>query len=196
MADVLIENYKAGDLKRYGLDYESLRKVNRKLVYCSITGFGQTGPYAPRAGYDPIFQAMSGLMSVSGQPDGKPGAGAMRVGVPITDFICGLYAYGAILTALHYRDQMSGEGQHIDLALLDAAISATTVAQVNYLSNGNLPVRQGNDAPTSSPRVYSTAATARCSFQRRRTTCSSACARRWAAKTLPPTRASPQEWTG
>ena len=150
-ADVLIENYKSGDLKRYGLDYESLRKVNRKLVYCSITGFGQTGPYAARAGYDPIFQAMSGLMSVTGHPDGKPGGGAMRVGVPITDFICGLYAYGAILTALHYRDQVSGEGQQIDLSLLDSAISATTVASVNYLANGNMPERVGNGAPTSSP---------------------------------------------
>jgi len=150
-ADVLIENYKAGDLARYGLDYESLKKVNRKLVYCSITGFGQTGPYAPRAGFDPIFQAMSGLMSVTGHPDGKPGAGPMRVGVPITDFICGLYAYGAILTALHHRDRVSGEGQHIDLALLDSTISATCVAQVNYLSNGVVQPRQGNAAPTSAP---------------------------------------------
>jgi crotonobetainyl-CoA:carnitine CoA-transferase CaiB-like acyl-CoA transferase len=150
-ADVLIENYKAGDLKRYGLDYDSLRKVNRKLVYCSITGFGQTGPYAARAGYDPIFQAMGGLMSVSGHPDGAPGGGVMRVGVPIADFICGVYAYGAILTALHYRDQTSGEGQHIDLALLDTTISATTVAMTNYLGNGALPQRVGNSAPTSSP---------------------------------------------
>ena len=150
-ADVLIENYKAGDLKRYGLDYESLRKVNRKLVYCSITGFGQTGPYAGRAGYDPIFQAMGGLMSVSGHADDKPGGGVMRVGVPIADFICGLYAYGAILTALHYRDQVSGEGQHIDLALLDTTISATSVAATNYLGNGLLPQRVGNSAPTSAP---------------------------------------------
>ena len=150
-ADVLIENYKAGDLKRYGLDYDSLRKINRKLVYCSITGFGQTGPYAERAGYDPIFQAMSGIMGVTGQPPGTPGGGPMRVGVPITDFICGLYAYGAILTALRYRDQVSGEGQHIDLALLDSAISATSVASINYLCNGIVGKPQGNDAPTSSP---------------------------------------------
>jgi crotonobetainyl-CoA:carnitine CoA-transferase CaiB-like acyl-CoA transferase len=150
-ADVLIENYKSGDLARYGLDYESLRKVNRKLVYCSITGFGQTGPYAERAGLDPIFQAMSGLMSLTGLPDDKPGGGPMRVGVPITDFIGGLYAYSAILTALHYRDRVSGEGQHIDLALLDTTLSATCVAQVNYLSNNVLQARQGNGAPTSAP---------------------------------------------
>ena len=149
--DVFMENYKVGDLKRYGLDYESIKKVNPGIIYCSVTGFGQTGPYAPRAGLDPIFQAMSGLMSVTGHPDGKPGAGPMRVGVPITDFICGLYAYGAILTALHHRDRVSGEGQHIDLALLDSAISATCVAQVNYLSNGVVQPRQGNAAPTSAP---------------------------------------------
>lgn len=150
-ADVVIENYKVGDLARYGLDYASLSAENPRLVYCSITGFGQTGPYAQRSGFDPIFQAMSGLMSVSGHPDHKPGGGMMRVGVPITDFICGLYAYGAIVTALYHRDQVSGRGQYIDLALLDAAISSTSIAAVDYLCNGALPQRFGNEAATSVP---------------------------------------------
>ncbi len=150
-ADVLIENYKAGDLKRYQLDYESLKQVNPKLVYCSLTGFGQTGPYAPKPGYDSIFQAMCGLMSITGHADGKPGGGSMRVGVPITDFIGGLYAYGAIMTALHHRDRVSGKGQHIDLALLDCAISAMTLASGNYLCNGVVQERWGNESATSVP---------------------------------------------
>jgi len=150
-ADVLLENYKAGDLRRYGLDYEALRQVNPRLVYCSITGFGQTGPYASRPGYDSVFQAMSGLMSLTGHADGEPGAGPMRVGVPITDFTGGLYAYGAILTALYHRDCVSGEGQHIDLALLDAAITATTLGQARYLATGEAPQRWGNDTPGNAP---------------------------------------------
>ncbi len=150
-ADVLLENYKAGDLKRYGLDYESLRQVNPRLVYCSVTGFGQTGPYSSRPGYDGIFQAMSGLMSVTGHRDGTPGAGAMRVGVPITDIVGGAFAYGAIMTALHYRDQVSGEGQYIDLCLLECAITAACVAPANYLCTGVVQERWGNEAGNAVP---------------------------------------------
>jgi crotonobetainyl-CoA:carnitine CoA-transferase CaiB-like acyl-CoA transferase len=150
-SDVLIENYKTGDLARYGLDYESLRKINKRLVYCSITGFGQNGPYAGRAGFDAIFQAMCGIMSVTGHPDGVPGGGPMRIGVPITDFICGVYAYGAIMTALHYRDCVSGEGQYIDLALLDSAISAMSIVAVNYLASGVNGRRAGVESPTTVP---------------------------------------------
>ena len=150
-ADVLLENYKAGDLKRYGLDYESLRKINPRLVYCSVTGFGQSGPYSARPGYDGIFQAMSGPMSVTGHRDGMPGAGAMRVGVPITDIVGGAFAYGAIMTALHYRDQVSGEGQYIDLSLLECAIAAACVAPANYLCTGVVQERWGNEAGNAVP---------------------------------------------
>jgi crotonobetainyl-CoA:carnitine CoA-transferase CaiB-like acyl-CoA transferase len=150
-ADVVIENYKTGDLKRYGLDYESLKKINKRLVYCSITGFGQTGPYASRTGFDAIFQAMCGIMSVTGHPDGVPGGGPMRIGVPITDFICGVYAYGAITTALFHRERVSGEGQYIDLALLDSAISAMTIVAVNYLGSGVNGRRAGVESPTTVP---------------------------------------------
>ena len=148
---MLIENYKAGDLKRYGLDYASLAEINPRLVYCSITGFGQSGPYAARPGYDGIFQAMSGLMSVSGHRDGQPGAGAMRMGVPITDIVGGSLAYGAILTALHYRDHTSGRGQYIDLALLEGAIMAACVAPSNYLCTGVVQERWGNEAGNAVP---------------------------------------------
>jgi len=151
-ADVLIENYKAGDLARYGLDYAALHEVNPRLVYCSITGFGQTGPYAQRAGYDAVFQAMSGLMSVTGHPDGIPGGGPMRVGVPLADTMGGYYAFGAVLAAVYHRDHVSGEGQHIDLALLDATVSAMTIAASNYLISGARFQRAGvanaNAVPT------------------------------------------------
>ena len=155
-ADVLIENYKVGDLKRYGLDFESLSLLNPRLVYCSITGFGQTGPYAPRAGFDSVFQAMSGLMSTTGGADDAPGGGPTRVGVPITDFIGGLHAFSAIMVALHHRDQASGRGQHIDIALLDAAISATTIGMANYFSTGERFQRCGNEQATTVPsQVFS-----------------------------------------
>lgn len=144
-ADVLIENYKVGDLKRYGLDYESLSTLYPRLVYCSITGFGQTGPYAPRAGFDSVFQALSGLMSTTGYADTAPGGGPMRVGVPIIDFIGGLYAFSAIMVALHHRDRASGSGQHIDLSLLDAGISATTIAMANFFATGRRFERLGNE---------------------------------------------------
>lgn len=149
-ADVLLENYKAGDLKRYGLDYDSLKLLNPRLVYCSVTGFGQTGPYAPRPGFDGVFQSTSGLMSLSGHRDGTPGAGSMRIGVPITDMIGGAFAYGAVLTALHHRNR-TGEGQHVDMSMLDCAITATCTASANYLCNGIVPERWGNENRSSVP---------------------------------------------
>lgn len=142
-SDVLIENFKAGGLARYGLDYASLAEVNPRLVYCSITGFGQDGPYAELPGYDPVFQAMSGLMSVTGQPDGAPGAGPALVGYSVSDINAGFYATIAILAALHHRDAVSGRGQHIDLALLDAQLAAHSHIAMNYLVSGKMPVRAG-----------------------------------------------------
>ncbi|MDO9437597.1 CaiB/BaiF CoA-transferase family protein [Hydrogenophaga sp.] len=154
VSDVLVENYKTGDLERYGLDYASLREINPRLVYCSVTGFGQTGPYAGRVGFDPAFQAMSGLLNATGLPDGVPGGGPVRVGVPITDYIGGIYAYGAILTALYHREQVSGEGQHIDLSLLDCALSAMSSAGANYLATGTLVGRTGQESATSVPSRF------------------------------------------
>jgi crotonobetainyl-CoA:carnitine CoA-transferase CaiB-like acyl-CoA transferase len=150
-ADVLVENYKFGTLARYGLDYEPLRQVNPRLVYCSITGFGQTGPYRHRAGYDPIFQALGGMMSVNGERDGRPGAGPMRVGLPVVDVATGLHATAAILAALHHRDHVSGEGQFIDAALLDVETAMMSHLHLNYLVTGELPRRWGNDNPTLAP---------------------------------------------
>jgi crotonobetainyl-CoA:carnitine CoA-transferase CaiB-like acyl-CoA transferase len=148
--DVVIENFKVGGLKQFGLDYESLIVLNPRLVYCSITGFGQTGPYAPRAGYDFLIQGMGGLMSVTGQPDGSPGAGPMKVGVALTDIMSGLYASTAILAALAARDK-TGKGQHIDLALLDVGIATTCNQSMNYLYTGNVPTRMGNAHPNTVP---------------------------------------------
>ena len=150
-ADVLVENYKFGTLARYGLAWEDLRKINPRLVYCSITGFGQTGPYRHRAGYDPIFQAMGGLMSVNGERDGRPGAGPMRVGLPIVDITTGLHAVSAILAALHHRDKVSGEGQYIDASLLDVLTAALSHLHLGYLVGGMVPQRWGNDNPTVAP---------------------------------------------
>lgn len=121
-SDVVLENFKLGGLKQYGLDYDSLKAVNPRLVYCSITGFGQDGPYAPRAGYDFLIQGLGGLMSITGRPDGEPGAGPMKVGVALTDILTGLYATNAVLAALAWREQ-SGEGQYIDMALLDVQVA-------------------------------------------------------------------------
>ncbi|MCP5285722.1 MAG: CoA transferase [Burkholderiaceae bacterium] len=149
--DVLIENFKAGDLARHGLDAASLRAVNPRLVYCSITGFGQDGPYAHLPGYDPIFQSMSGLMSVTGLPDGVPGGGPMRVGNSVADITAGFYAVAAILAALRHRDQVSGEGQHIDLALLDAQIAAQSHVGMMYLVSGRQPPRVGTASPITCP---------------------------------------------
>ncbi|CAB3678824.1 Acetyl-CoA:oxalate CoA-transferase [Achromobacter animicus] len=150
-ADIVIENFKAGDLKRYGLDYASLSALNPRLVYCSITGFGQTGPYSHLPGYDPIFQSTSGLMSVTGVPDGEPGAGPVKAGYSVSDLTAGFYAVSAILAALRHRDQISGVGQHIDLALLDAQIAAISHIGMNYLASGQLPARMGSASQITAP---------------------------------------------
>jgi len=145
-ADIVIENFKVGGLAKYGLDYESLRAINPGLIYCSITGFGQDGPYAHRAGYDYIIQGMSGLMSITGHPEGQP----TKVGVAVTDVFTGVYATTAILAALHHR-HATGQGQHIDMALLDVAVSVTANQAMNYLSTGTAPGRLGNFHPNLSP---------------------------------------------
>ncbi|MBA85922.1 CaiB/BaiF CoA transferase family protein [Thalassobius sp. S69A] len=145
-ADILIENFKLGGLAKYGLDYDSLRQVNPRLIYCSITGFGQTGPYAHRAGYDYIIQGMSGLMSITGDPDGQP----QRAGVAITDVFTGMYSVTGILAALYQRER-TGTGQHIDMALLDCAVAVTANQAMNYLSTGTPPGRTGNYHPNLAP---------------------------------------------
>ena len=149
-ADVVLENFKVGGLAQYGLDYASLKAVNPRLVYCSITGFGQSGPYASRAGYDFLIQGMGGLMSLTGRPDGTEGAGPMKVGVALTDIMTGLYATVAVLAALKRREQ-SGEGQHIDLALLDVQIASLANQAANYLVGGVVPKRMGNAHPNIVP---------------------------------------------
>ncbi len=143
-SDVFIENFRTGVLAKYGLDYQSLKELNPALIYCSLTGFGQDGPYADRPGYDGVFQAMSGMMSVSGIPDGEPGAGPMKIGVSMVDVLAGLYAGNAILAALHHRDRNPGVGQHIDLALLDCAIAALSHYAQNYLISGTAAPRRGS----------------------------------------------------
>lgn len=145
-ADVVIENFKVGGLAKYGLDHASLRKVNPRLVYCSVTGFGQDGPYAHRAGYDYIIQGMSGLMSVTGAPDGQP----QKVGVAVTDVFTGIYAATGILAALHQRHR-TGEGQHIDMALFDVATAIMANQAMNYLATGTSPQRLGNAHPNLVP---------------------------------------------
>lgn len=149
-SDVLIENFKVGGLAQYGLDYAALASANPRLVYCSITGFGQTGPYAPRAGYDFLIQGLGGLMSITGQPDGEPGAGPMKVGVALTDILTGLFASTAILAALAQRE-VSGKGQHIDLALLDVQVACLANQAMNFLYSGRSPVRLGNAHPNIVP---------------------------------------------
>ena len=145
-ADVLIENFKVGGLAKYGLDYASLAAINPRLIYCSITGFGQTGPYAHRAGYDFIIQGMSGLMSVTGAPDGQP----QKVGVAVTDVFTGVYSATAILAALVQRGR-TGQGQHIDMALLDVATSVMANQAMNYLATGTPPGLMGNAHPNLAP---------------------------------------------
>lgn len=149
-ADVVLENFKVGGLKGYGLDYDSLAAVNPRLVYCSITGFGQTGPYAPRAGYDFLIQGMGGLMSLTGRADGEDGAGPQKVGVALVDIMTGLYATIAVLAALRHRDA-TGEGQHIDLALLDVQVATLANQAANYLTSGVAPRRLGNAHPNIVP---------------------------------------------
>ncbi|MCB8879912.1 CoA transferase [Acidisoma cellulosilytica] len=149
-SDVVLENFKVGGLAQYGLDYESLAAINSGLVYCSITGFGQTGPYAERAGYDFLIQGMGGLMSITGRREGEPGAGPQKVGVALTDVMTGLYASNAILAALLHRD-ISGCGQYIDLALLDVQVASLANQTMNYLTTGRSPQRMGNAHPNIVP---------------------------------------------
>lgn len=146
-SDVLIENYKVGDLERYGLDYACVREVNPDIIYCSITGFGQTGPFAHRPGLDALFQAMGGLQSLTGEPDGPP----MRAGVIAGDLFASMYACYAILAALYHRDTNGGPGQHIDLGILDATIALTSHRALEYLITGENPPRLGNGTKGSVP---------------------------------------------
>ena len=148
--DVLLENYKVGGLAAYGLDYESLKEINPGLVYCSITGFGQSGPYSRRAGYDFLIQAMGGLMSVTGEPDGQPGGGPQKVGVALTDVLTGLYTVIAAQSALALREK-TGLGQHIDMSLLDVTVAAMCNQAMNYLVEGKAPTRMGNAHPNVVP---------------------------------------------
>jgi crotonobetainyl-CoA:carnitine CoA-transferase CaiB-like acyl-CoA transferase len=148
--DILLENFKLDGLKQYGLDYQSLKQINPRLIYCSITGFGQSGPYAPRAGYDFLIQGMGGLMSLTGRKDGEPGAGPQKVGVALTDILTGLYSVISVLAALNHR-HLTGEGQHVDLALLDVQVTSLANQNMNYLTSGIAPVRMGNAHPNIVP---------------------------------------------
>ncbi|HBZ93658.1 MAG TPA: CoA transferase, partial [Pseudomonas sp.] len=148
--DVLLENFKVGGLAAYGLDYESLKAINPRLIYCSITGFGQTGPYAKRAGYDFMIQGLGGLMSLTGRPEGEEGAGPVKVGVALTDILTGLYATVGVLAAQNQREQ-SGVGQHIDVALLDVQVACLANQAMNYLATGVSPKRLGNAHPNIVP---------------------------------------------
>ena len=149
-ADIVVENFKVGGLKQYGLDHESLRALNPRLIYCSVTGFGQDGPYAERAGYDLMVQAMTGLMSITGHADNAPGGGPMRVGVAVIDLFTGLYASNAILAALNVRHH-TGQGQHIDMALLDVGMAVLANQAAGFLATGLPPGRMGNSHPSLAP---------------------------------------------
>ena len=149
-ADIVVENFKTGGLKQYGLDHESLRAANPRLIYCSVTGFGHDGPYAERAGYDLMIQAMTGMMSITGRPDDVPGGGPLRVGVALTDLFTGVYASTAILAALQVRER-TGEGQHIDMALLDVGMAILANQASAFLNTGKAPGRQGNTHPSLAP---------------------------------------------
>ena len=142
-SDVVMENYKVGDLKRYGLDYPSLAALHPGLIYCSITGFGQSGPYSHRPGYDAVFQGMGGLMSVTGPEDGEPGAGPVKVGPSVVDILAGLFAANGITAALYRRTQNGGRGQHVDVALLDSVVAAMSHYAQIYLVSGVAPPRRG-----------------------------------------------------
>jgi crotonobetainyl-CoA:carnitine CoA-transferase CaiB-like acyl-CoA transferase len=150
-SDILIENFKVGTLKRFGLDYESLAAINPRLVYCSITGFGQTGPKRDAPAYDFMIQAMGGLMSVTGEADDRPGGGPQKVGVPITDLMTGMYAAVSVLAALARRE-LSGKGDHIDLAMLDVQVGYLANQAVNFLISGQRPNRTGNAHPNIQPQ--------------------------------------------
>jgi crotonobetainyl-CoA:carnitine CoA-transferase CaiB-like acyl-CoA transferase len=156
-SDILLENFKVGGLAKYGLDYETLKLINPRLIYCSITGFGQTGPYRQRAGYDFLIQGMGGLMSLTGEADDKPGGGPMKVGVAIVDIFTGMYASTAVLAAVAHRER-TGEGQYIDLALLDVQVAILANQAMNYLVSGSEPQRMGNSHPNIVP--YQALATA------------------------------------
>jgi formyl-CoA transferase len=149
-SDVLVENFKVGGLAKYGLDYESLKALNPRLIYCSITGFGQDGPYAERAGYDLMIQAMTGMMDITGRADGTPGGGPQRVGVALTDLFTGVYACSAILAAIEVRHR-SGVGQRIDMALLDVGMAILANQAAGFLNTGKVPQRQGNSHPSLAP---------------------------------------------
>ena len=149
-SDIVLENYKVGQLKKYGLDYDSLKKIKNNLIYCSITGFGQTGPYAHRPGYDVVVQGMGGFMSVTGEKDELPGGGPQKAGVAIADLFTGMYATSAILAAVVHRDR-TGEGQYIDVALLDVQIATMANVASNYLTSGQSPKRWGNASPNIVP---------------------------------------------
>ena len=151
--DILVENFKQGTLARYGLGYEDLRAANPGLIYCSITGFGQTGPYAPRPGYDSLIQAMGGVMSLTGEPGGMP----MKVGVPVADLFAGLYGCIGVLAALRHREQ-TGLGQQIDIGMLDTSVAWLANQGMNYLATGENPTRLGNQHPNIVPyQVFATA---------------------------------------
>jgi len=149
-SDVLVENFKVGGLAKYGLDYESLKALNPRLIYCSITGFGQDGPYAERAGYDLMIQAMTGMMDITGRADGTPGGGPQRVGVALTDLFTGVYACSAILAAIEVRHR-TGVGQLIDMALLDVGMAILANQAAGFLNTGKVPQRQGNSHPSLAP---------------------------------------------
>ena len=153
-ADIVVENFKVGGLKQYGLDHASLRALNPRLIYCSVTGFGQDGPYAERAGYDLMVQAMTGMMSITGRADTEPGGGPLRVGVAVIDLFTGMYASNAILAALHVRDNATtgtGQGQHIDMALLDVGMAVLANQASGFLATGKAPGRMGNSHPSLAP---------------------------------------------
>nr|WP_157400871.1 MULTISPECIES: CaiB/BaiF CoA-transferase family protein [Ramlibacter] len=157
VSDVLIENYKVGNLKRYGLSYEDLQPLNPGLIYCSVTGFGQDGPYAERPGYDFIFQGMGGMMSITGERDGLPGGGPQKVGIPIVDYLTGLNASIALCAAIAHRER-TGEGQYIDCALLDMAVAVNVTQVISHFCDDSVPKRLGNGHPHIVPyQVFATA---------------------------------------
>ncbi len=156
VSHIVVENFKVGGLTKYGLDYATLSKINPRLVYCSITGFGQSGPYAPRAGYDYMIQAMGGLMSITGQPEGDAGGEPMKVGVAVADLFAGMYAATSILAALRHAER-TGEGQRLDVALLDCQIAMLANQASNFLVSGKAPKRLGNAHPNIAPyQVFAT----------------------------------------
>lgn len=144
--DVLVENFRAGNLKQYGLDYKSIKKINPEIIYCSITGFGQNGPYSKRGGYDYLVQAMGGIMSITGEKKGNP----TKIGVGVSDIITGLYSTIGILSALRFKE-VTGKGQHLDISLMDSQVSWLSYVAQNYLISGEIPKRIGNDHPSIVP---------------------------------------------